>query len=71
MARFMNGGSMVRTKTLLKWDALFDKAFDLLCDSPISDLGIADDTADIAHTYVRRELNALGAFEHDDDDITA
>ncbi|SFD95235.1 hypothetical protein SAMN04488523_1044 [Sulfitobacter brevis] len=42
MARFTNGGSMVRIKTLRKWDALFDKAFDLLCDSPISDPGIAD-----------------------------
>lgn len=62
MARFINGGSMVKVGTLRKWDALFDKAFDLLCNSPIEDPCIADDTADVAHSYITCELRALEAY---------
>lgn len=61
MARFINGGSMIKVGTLRKWHAYFDEAFDLLCDSPIEDPCIADDTADVAQSYITRELWALEA----------
>ncbi|MGR3631954.1 MAG: hypothetical protein ACU0A8_07505 [Limimaricola soesokkakensis] len=61
MGRFMAGRSMVKVATLRQWSALLDEAFDLLCDSPIEDPCIADDTADVAQSYVIRELRALEA----------
>jgi hypothetical protein len=62
MARFASGSSFVRIKTLRRWDDLFDEAYILLCLSPISDPGIADFTADNAHSYIIRELRALQAY---------
>lgn len=59
-AQFVAGGSPVEVGTLRRWWALFDRAWDLLANSPIDDPCIADDTADVAASYVYCELTALG-----------
>jgi|GEM_PF-6832232 len=62
MSRFFSGGSTVKIGTLKKWNALFETAFDLLANSPIDDPSICDFTADLAQSFIVRELRSLEAY---------
>ena len=66
-AQFVAGRSLVEVGTLRRWWALFDHAWDLLANSPIDDPCIADETADIAASYIYCELVALGINPSKDD----
>ena len=66
-AQFVAGRSLVEVGKLRRWWALFDHAWDLLANSPIDDPCIADETADIAASYIYCELVALGVNPTKDD----
>ena len=66
-AQFIAGRSLVEVGTLRRWWALFDHAWDLLANSPIDDPCIADETAEIAASYIYCELVALGINPSKDD----
>ena len=66
-AQFVAGRSLVEVGTLRRWWALFDHAWDLLANSPIDDPCIADETAEIAASYIYCELVALGINPSQDD----
>jgi hypothetical protein len=61
MARLFSGSSMVRIGTLKRWDDLFEQAYYLLLTSPIDDPSICDFTADLAQSFIVRELRAFQA----------